>query len=155
MESPQPSSKALLRKRPGKVPQLVDITASTQIHFEHLASPDQRYIVESMGGGVALLDYDGDGWLDIYFTNGPSVAMALEGKKPEALSIATIMMEHSTDVTEKAGVGYPCWAMGASVGTINNDGHPDLIVSCFGGGGALSQQWGWNLCGCDQGGASR
>ena len=62
-------------------PKLVDITAATRIHFEHLSSPEQRYIVESMGGGVALLDYDGDGWLDIFFTNAPSVAMALDGKR--------------------------------------------------------------------------
>jgi hypothetical protein len=118
---------------PGKFPQLVDITASTQIHFEHLASPDQRYIVESMGGGVALLDYDGDGWLDIYFTNGPSVAMALEGKKARSALYRNNHDGTFTDVTEKAGVGYPCWAMGAAVGDYNNDGHSDLIVSCFGG----------------------
>src|SRR4249920_1557335 len=54
-------------------PQLVDITASTGITFEHLSSPDQKYIVESMSGGVALIDYDRDGWLDIYFTNAQSV----------------------------------------------------------------------------------
>src|SRR5690348_14052101 len=60
------------------VPQLVDITASTGIHFEHLSSPEQKYIVESMSGGVALIDYDGDGWPDIYFTNAPSVSMAIE-----------------------------------------------------------------------------
>src|SRR5690348_3055357 len=64
-----------------RVPQLVDITASTGIHFDHLSSPELKYIVESMSGGVALLDYDGDGWLDIYFTNAPSVSMALAGKK--------------------------------------------------------------------------
>src|SRR5713226_5435431 len=48
-------------------PQLVDITASTGIKFEHLSSPEQKYIVESMSGGVALIDYDRDGWPDIYF----------------------------------------------------------------------------------------
>ena len=63
------------------VPQLVDITASTHIQFEHLSSSDQKYIVESMSGGVALIDYDGDGYPDIYFTNAPSVAMALANKK--------------------------------------------------------------------------
>lgn len=117
----------------GRVPQLVDITASTGIRFEHLASPDQRYIVESMGGGVALLDYDGDGWLDIYFTNGPSVAMALEGKKARSALYRNNHDGTFSDVSEKAGVAYPCWAMGAAVGDYNNDGHPDLIVSCFGG----------------------
>jgi hypothetical protein len=117
----------------GTIPKLVDITASTQIRFEHLASPDQRYIVESMGGGVALLDYDGDGWLDIYFTNGPSVAMALEGKKARSVLYRNNHDGTFRDVTDKAGVGYPCWAMGAAIGDYNNDGHPDLVVSCFGG----------------------
>ena len=46
-----------------RVPQFVDITARTGIHFNHLASPEQKYIVESMSGGVALLDFDRDGWM--------------------------------------------------------------------------------------------
>ena len=116
-----------------KYPQLIDITASSGIRFEHLASPEQRYIVESMGGGVALLDYDGDGWLDIYFTNSPSVAMALEGKKAKSALYRNNHDGTFTDVTDKAGVGFPCWAMGAAVGDYNHDGKPDLIVSCFGG----------------------
>ncbi len=117
----------------GRVPRLVDITASTKIRFEHLSSPEQKYIVESMGGGVALLDYDGDGWLDIYFTNAPSVSMALAGKKAKSALYHNNHDGTFTDVTDKAGVGYPCWAMGAAVGDYNNDGRPDLIVSCFGG----------------------
>src|SRR5690349_12617641 len=101
-------------------PQLVDISASTGIKFEHLSSPEQRYIVESMGGGVALLDYDGDGWLDIYFTNAPSVAMALESKKARSALYRNNHDGTFTDVTEKAGVGYPCWAMGVAVGDYSN-----------------------------------
>lgn len=116
-----------------RVPQLVDITASTGIHFEHLSSPEQKYIVESMSGGVALLDYDGDGWLDIYFTNAPSVSMELAGKKARSALFHNNHDGTFTDVTEKAGVGYPCWAMGAAIGDYNNDGKPDLVVSCFGG----------------------
>jgi len=79
------------------------------------------------------LDYDGDGWLDIYFTNAPSVSMALAGKKARSALYHNNRDGTFTDVTEKAGVGYPCWAMGAAVGDYNNDGKPDLIVSCFGG----------------------
>jgi enediyne biosynthesis protein E4 len=115
------------------VPQLVDITASTGIHFDHLASPEQRYIVESMSGGVALLDYDQDGWLDIYFTNAPNVAMALAGKKARSALYHNNHDGTFTDVSEQAGVAYPCWAMGAAVGDYDNDGWPDLVVSCFGG----------------------
>jgi hypothetical protein len=129
----RPAANAISRSSAGRYPQLVDITASTGIRFEHLSSPEQRYIVESMGGGVALIDYDGDGWLDIYFTNSPSVAMALEGKKAKSALYRNNHDGTFTDVTDKAGVGYPCWAMGAAVGDYNNDGRPDLAVSCFGG----------------------
>jgi hypothetical protein len=114
-------------------PELVDITASTGIRFEHLSSPEQRYIVESMSGGVALVDYDGDGWLDIYFTNAQNVEMALHGGKSKSALYHNNHDGTFTDVTDKAGVGYPCWAMGATVGDYNNDGWPDLLVTCFGG----------------------
>jgi hypothetical protein len=118
---------------PARVPQLIDITSSTGIHFEHLSSSDQRYIVESMSGGVALIDYDNDGWPDIYFTNAPSVAMALAGKTARGALYHNNRDGTFTDVTAKAGVGTPCWAMGVAVGDYNNDGLPDLAVSCFGG----------------------
>lgn len=115
------------------IPQLVDITASTHIHFNHLSAPQKRYIVESMSGGVALIDYDRDGWPDIYFTNAPDVEMQLAGKKARSALFHNNRDGTFTDVTEKAGVGYPCWAMGAAVGDYNNDGWPDLLVTCFNG----------------------
>jgi hypothetical protein len=116
-----------------QLPQLVDITASTGIKFEHLSSPEQKYIVESMSGGVALIDYDRDGWPDIYFTNAQSVSMALAGQKARSALYHNNHDGTFTDVSDKAGVACPCWAMGASVGDYNNDGFPDLLVTCFGG----------------------
>ncbi|MGC2215285.1 MAG: CRTAC1 family protein [Silvibacterium sp.] len=86
-----------------------------------------------MGGGVALIDYDRDGWPDIYFTNSQSVDMALAGKKARSALYHNNHDGTFTDVTDKAGVGTPCWAMGAVVGDYNNDGWPDLLVTCFGG----------------------
>jgi hypothetical protein len=117
----------------GSYPELVDITASTGIQFEHLSSPEQKFIVESMSGGVALIDYDRDGWPDIYFTNAQNVDMALHGKKARSALYHNNHDGTFTDVTDEAGVGYPCWAMGAAVGDYNNDGWPDLLVTCFGG----------------------
>ncbi|HET6177417.1 MAG TPA: CRTAC1 family protein [Candidatus Sulfotelmatobacter sp.] len=114
-------------------PKLVDITASTGIHFEHLSSPEAKFIAESMSGGVALIDYDRDGWPDIYFTNAQSVDMALHGIKARSALYRNNHDGTFTDVTDKAGVGFPCWAMGASVGDYNNDGWPDLLVTCLGG----------------------
>jgi hypothetical protein len=118
---------------PGLLPQLIDITASTRIRFTHLASPDKKYLVESMSGGVALIDFDRDGWLDIYFTNAPDVDMQLAGKKARSALFRNNRDRTFTDVTDKAGVAYPCWANGAVVGDYNNDGWPDLLVTCFGG----------------------
>jgi len=115
------------------LPQLLDITGTTGIKFDHLSSPEQKYIVESMSGGVALIDYDRDGWPDIYFTNAKSVEMALAGKKSRSALYHNNHDGTFTDVTDKAGVGYPCWAMGAVVGDYDNDGWPDLLVTCFGG----------------------
>lgn len=115
------------------IPRMVDITASTKIHFEHLSAPAKKYIVESMSGGVALIDYDRDGWPDIYLTNAPDVAMTLAGKRARSALYHNNHDGTFTDVTEQAGVGFPCWAMGAAVGDYNNDGWPDLLVTCFGG----------------------
>ncbi len=114
-------------------PKLVDITASTGIRFEHISSPEQKYIVESMSGGVALIDYDRDGWPDIYFTNAYTVEMASRGEKARSALYHNNHDGTFTDVTDKAGVAYPCWAMGAVVGDYNNDGWPDLLVTCYGG----------------------
>ena len=114
-------------------PQLVDITASTGIHFDHHSSPEQKFIVESMSGGVALIDYDRDGWPDIYFTNAQTVDMARQGIKARSALFHNNHDGTFTDVTDKAGVGYPCWANGVTVGDYNNDGWPDLLVTCISG----------------------
>ena len=114
-------------------PQLVDITSLTKIKFDHKSSPEGKFIAESMSGGVALIDYDGDGWPDIYFTNAQSVDMALHGVKARSALYHNNHDGTFSDVTDKAGVGYPCWAMGAAVGDYNNDGKPDLLVTCLNG----------------------
>ena len=108
-----------------------DVTASTGITFQHASAAENKYIV--MAGGVLLLDYDRDGWLDIYFTNAPTVDMALRGEKARSALYHNNHDGTFTDVTEKAGVGYPCWAMGGAVGDYNNDGWLDIYVTCLGG----------------------
>ncbi|MFT4113240.1 CRTAC1 family protein [Silvibacterium sp.] len=128
----EPAQESARREKTSSV-QLIDITASTGIHWEHLSSPAQRYIVESMSGGVAVIDYDHDGWPDLYFTGAQSVEMALAGKPARSALYRNNHDGTFTDVSEKAGVATPCWAMGAAVGDYNNDGLPDLLVTCFGG----------------------
>ena len=115
------------------MPQLEDITAKTDITFRHASDPSKKFIVESMSGGVILFDYDRDGWLDIYFTNAPTVAMAIKGQKARGALYRNNHDGTFTDVTEKAGIATPCFAMGGAVGDYNNDGWPDIYITCLGG----------------------
>ena len=112
-----------------KIPRLTDVTAKSGIRFTHTSAPEKKYIVESMSGGVLLIDYDRDGWLDIYLTNAPTVEMALKGQKARSALYRNSRGGLFTDVTDKAGVGHPGFAMGGAVGDYNNDGWPDMYVT--------------------------
>jgi hypothetical protein len=116
-----------------KIPQLNDIYSKTGINFVHTSAPEKKYIVESMSGGVVLIDYDRNGLLDIYFTNAPTVEMTLKNEKAKSLLYRNNGDGSFTDVTDKAGVGFPGFAMGGAVGDFNNDNLPDLYVTCLGG----------------------
>ena len=115
------------------IPQLEDITARAGIKFQHTTDATKNYIPDSMGGGVLLIDYDRDGWLDVYFTNAPSVAMMLRGQRAKSALYRNNHDGTFTDVTDSAGVGFPCAAMGGAVGDFNNDGWPDMYITCFSG----------------------
>ena len=96
-------------------------------------TPAKALIVESLGGGVGLLDYDNDGWLDIYLVNGMTYE-ALSGKAP-APHAALFHNNHDgtfTNVAEKAGVTNDRWGVGVAVGDYDNDGWPDLYVTNVG-----------------------
>ncbi len=102
--------------------------------FKHkMGTPEKKYIIEVPGSGVALLDYDNDGWLDIYLVNGSTEA-ALQGKEkpPRAALFHNNHDGTFTNVTEKAGVANERWGFGVAVGDFDNDGWPDLYVSNFG-----------------------
>jgi len=95
--------------------------------------PEKKLIVEAKGSGVCLIDYDQDGWLDIYLVNG-STFEAQEGKAP-APHAALFRNNHDgtfSDVTEKAGVTNERWGLGCAVGDFDNDGWPDLYVTNLG-----------------------
>ena len=116
-----------------QIPQLINVLDKTGIKFTHTYSPEKKYIVESMSGGVLLIDYDRDGFLDIYFTNAPTVDMALKKQQSKSSLYHNNGNGTFTDVTDKAGVGFSGYAMGGAVGDVNNDGFPDLYVTCLGG----------------------
>jgi hypothetical protein len=130
---PPPGAHAALRCTNRAIPQLEDITNKAGITFSHTSAAEKKYIFESMTGGVALIDYDRDGWPDIYFTNAPTIDMALHGKTVLGALYHNNHDGTFTDVTAKAGLTKPCLAMGASVGDYDNDGWPDLYITCLGG----------------------
>jgi hypothetical protein len=109
-----------------------DVTDKAGIKFTHTSSPEKKYIVESMSGGVALFDYDGDGYPDIYLVNSLTVDMVKSKQKTRSVLYRNNGDGTFSDVTDKAGVGDIGWGMGVAVGDYNNDGWDDLYVTCLG-----------------------
>jgi hypothetical protein len=109
-----------------------DITTQAGIAFKHVASPEKKYIVESMSGGVAFIDYDNDGDLDIYLVNSLTVDLVKSKGKTKSHFYRNDGDGKFTEVSEKAGVSDIGWGMGAAVGDYNNDGFEDLYVTCLG-----------------------
>ncbi len=102
--------------------------------FHHQSGdPPNLNILEVDGSGVALLDYDNDGWMDIYLLNGSTIA-AYKGQAP-APHAMLLHNNHDgtfTDVTDKAGVANERWGFGVAVGDYDNDGWPDIYVANYG-----------------------
>ena len=98
-----------------------------------VGTPETSFIVETVGSGVALLDYDNDGWLDIYLVNG-STYEALSGKAtpPHAALFHNNHDGTFSDVAPQAGVTNDRWGVGVAVGDYDNDGWPDIYVTNFG-----------------------
>jgi hypothetical protein len=99
--------------------------------WHHTAgTPAKRLILEAKGPGVCLLDYDNDGWLDIYLVNG-STYKALDGQElpPQAALFHNNHDGTFTNVTKTAGVTNDRWGYGCAVGDFDNDGWPDLYVT--------------------------
>jgi enediyne biosynthesis protein E4 len=95
--------------------------------------PQKNFIVETNGSGVALLDYDNDGWLDIYLVNGATFD-SLDGKEtsPHAALFHNNHDGTFTDVAAKAGVTNDRWGYGVSIADFDNDGWPDIYVGNYG-----------------------
>src|SRR6516164_271164 len=130
---PPPRTAKAIKCKGRTIPQLEDVTEKSGIHFKHSSAPESRYIVESMSGGVLLLDYDRDGWVDIFFTNAPTVDMFLRGAQAHGALYPKNHDGTFTDVTEKSGMKTPCFGMGGAVGDYDNDGWPDIYLTCLGG----------------------
>jgi len=120
--------------------QFVDVTADLGIHFVHQASPTtQKYLVETMGAGVAVFDCDGDGRLDIFFVNGARINDPMpKGTLPvkDGAKYWNRLYHQKPDgtfedVTQKSGLAGEGYGMGVAVGDYDNDGREDLYVTGF------------------------
>jgi len=135
--------RAVATEAPKVVPgNFVDITQQSHIDFLAQAShTDKKYLIETMGSGVALFDYDNDGRLDIFFANGaPLSSPTPKGTIPlKAGPKDWNRLYHQKpdgtfeDVTEKAGLQGIGYDMGVAVGDYDNDGYDDLYVTGLGG----------------------
>lgn len=118
----------------------VETSRQSGISFQHQNSPtSQKYMIEILGGGAALFDYDGDGWLDVFLINGAQI----EDPMPAGQDARKVQPRFWNrlyrnlrngafeDVTEKAGIQGMGYEMGVAVGDYDNDGDPDLYVTSF------------------------
>jgi len=93
---------------------------------------DKQFLIEETGAGVALFDFDNDGWLDIFLVNGTTFTSSAGARKPTSYLFRNNRDGTFSDVTEKAGFTYSGWGQGCCVGDFDNDGYEDLFVSYWG-----------------------
>jgi hypothetical protein len=119
---------------PGIEAPFTDVTAASGIDFVHVnAATERRYLPETMGAGVAVFDYDGDDWPDLYFVNGAPAASAPASGAPSGVLYRNLHDGRFADVTVAAGLEGPFLGMGAAVGDLDSDGDVDLFVTGVGG----------------------
>ncbi len=120
------------------LPQFEDVAQKVGLTVPHISSSDKKYIVESMSGGVGLIDCDNDGKLDIITVNGSTVPRYRQGGDPmitlyhQDVDSATDTPKF-TDITKSAGLTHKGWGMGIAVADYDNDGLQDIYVTGYGG----------------------
>ena len=127
--------KAATTSAPGSPVQFIDVAEKAGLNVPNVwgGVNSKRIIIETKGSGLAFFDYDNDGWLDIYLTNGSRLdAHWPAGKAPTTHLYKNNRDGTFTDVTEKSGLGRSGWQTGVCVGDYDNDGWDDLFCTFWG-----------------------
>lgn len=115
------------------IPKFEEVAKRAGLTARHISSPEKKYIVESMSGGVGFIDCDNDGKLDIVIANGSTVDRYRQGGDPMVTLYHQDAGLKFTDITKSAGLTRKGWGMGVAVADFDNDGWQDLYVTGFGG----------------------
>jgi len=111
----------------------VDVARQAGVDFTYFRGETGEYwLTETTGGGVGLIDFDGDGWLDIYFVNGCRQPRDPADFTHTSRLVRNLGNGQFADVTGPTGVGHNGYGQGCTVGDFDNDGFDDLYVTCFG-----------------------
>jgi hypothetical protein len=115
------------------LPHFEDIGQKAGLSVSHISSPEKRYIIESVSGGIGLIDCDNDGKLDIIAVNGSNVDRYRQhGGDPMITLYHQDADLKFTDITKQAGLNRVGWGMGIAVADYDNDGLPDIYVTGYG-----------------------
>lgn len=127
--------KTAVASTPSSPVQFIDVAERAGLKVPNVwgGTEHKRVIIETKGSGIAFFDYDNDGWLDIYLTNGSR----LDAKWPAGAKPTTHLFKNNrdgtfTDVTEKSGIGRSGWQTGVCVGDYDNDGWDDIFCTFWG-----------------------
>ncbi len=123
------------RSTGGPRDQFVEVAEKSGIHFSLTSGgPEKRYIIEAKGGGgIAWIDYDNDGFPDLFLVNGSTFEQWKQGASPRSRLYHNNGDGTFTDVSARSGLDHTGWGMGVCVADYDNDGFDDLYVTYYGG----------------------
>ncbi len=129
-----PSDKRPIQRRPSSASDWFrDVTAESHIDFRHISgdSPEKPFPAAN-GSGLAAIDFDRDGFQDLYFATGTAIPVKVDDRSPTNRMYRNLGAWRFDDVTTKSGLGLKSFSAGIAVGDFDNDGFPDVYVTCYG-----------------------